>query len=341
MAAPDKLVPNDPRVKHLDATVRGKNYHYMLAEPKGTPVDTVLLVHGFPDLGMGWRYQVPFLVDQGLRVIVPDMIGYGKTDAPESIAEYGIKSICDDLIALVDQVGGTGKPFILGGHDWGGAVVWRLPLWYPERIRAVFSICTPYGGPLPQWIDLADIIALGRLTTFKYQLQFRGPDVESNVQGPVKIRQFLKGMYGGRGPNGEVAFTTEKGILFENLDKVGDPPLLNAEELDFYTERFSRTGMRGPLNWYRSRKVTFDEEAPLAAKGDIKLKLPALFVAASKDGALPPSMSAGMDKSFENLTRGEVDASHWALTQAPAAVNDYIKQWLDKSVFKNTAKASL
>jgi len=36
-------------------------------------------IHGWPDLSMGWRYQIPHLVELGFRVVAPDMMGYGGT----------------------------------------------------------------------------------------------------------------------------------------------------------------------------------------------------------------------------------------------------------------------
>lgn len=36
-------------------------------------------IHGWPDLSMGWRYQIPLLVNLGFRVVAPDMMGYGGT----------------------------------------------------------------------------------------------------------------------------------------------------------------------------------------------------------------------------------------------------------------------
>jgi soluble epoxide hydrolase/lipid-phosphate phosphatase len=36
-------------------------------------------IHGFPDLAMGWRYQIPFLIEEGFRVVAPDTLGYGRT----------------------------------------------------------------------------------------------------------------------------------------------------------------------------------------------------------------------------------------------------------------------
>lgn len=41
------------------------------------------------------------------------------------------------------------------------------------------------------------------------------------------IRQFLNALYGGRGPKGEVGFTVEDGVLFEELPKIGPSPLVN------------------------------------------------------------------------------------------------------------------
>lgn len=40
---------------------------------------TIFLIHGWPDLSIGWRYQIPSLIEYGMRVVVPDMIGYGGT----------------------------------------------------------------------------------------------------------------------------------------------------------------------------------------------------------------------------------------------------------------------
>ena len=42
----------------------------------------VLLLHGFPDSGRLWRYQVPVLAAAGLQVIVPDLRGYGRSGKP-------------------------------------------------------------------------------------------------------------------------------------------------------------------------------------------------------------------------------------------------------------------
>lgn len=221
----DKVAPRDPRIQYKTANLNGITYSYILAEPSGQALNTIFLIHGWPDLSLGWRYQIPLLTSLGLRVIVPDMMGYGGTDAPEDPKFYTFKRAADDLATLVKHIGAS--TIILGGHDWGGAVVYRFAMWYPQLISAVFSVCTPYTPPKTNYVPATV------LPNFKYQLQLKGPDVEGNIVGEEKLRQFLNGMYGGRGPNGEVAFHVSHGCYFDNLPKLGSSRLLAKKSLTF------------------------------------------------------------------------------------------------------------
>lgn len=36
-------------------------------------------LHGWPDLSMGWRNQIPMLLELGFRVVCPDLMGFGGT----------------------------------------------------------------------------------------------------------------------------------------------------------------------------------------------------------------------------------------------------------------------
>lgn len=337
----DKLKPNDPRVQSLTASVRGKTYHYLHGKPTGTQRGTILLVHGWPDLSFGWRYQVPYLLSLGLQVIVPDQIGYGGTDAPQDLAAYSLKSVSDDLAALARQIIDPEEKIFLGGHDWGGMLVWRFAQWHPDLIRGVFSICTPYAPVSPVFVDIPQLVE--RLPNFRYQAQLAGPDVEREIgSDPAKLRAMLAGLYGARGPAGEKAFSTDVGVLFENLDKMGKSPLLNDEEVDFYVKQYARNGIRGPLNWYRTRKINYEEELVLLKDGQQpKVKPPAMIVTASKDDALPPRMAEGMEVFFESLKKGAVEGTHWALWEPCAAeTNEHIGKFVEE-LLASPVKASI
>lgn len=58
------------------------------------------------------------------------------------------------------------------------------------------------------------------------------------------------------------------------------------------------------------------------------IKIPVLFIQATYDSVLKPEMAKNMDALLPNLTRGEVPATHWALTQKPDETNAIIKKWL-------------
>ncbi|KAG9240640.1 epoxide hydrolase [Calycina marina] len=315
----DKISPNDSRVQQRTAVLNGITYSYLLAEPSGTPSNTIFLIHGFPDLSLGWRYQIPVLTSLGLRVIALDMMGYSGTDAPDEIKYYTYKRAADDVATLAKRLGLSS--IILGGHDWGGAIVYRIAMYYPKLISAFFSICTPFQPPKTKYVPASS------MPNFKYQLQFGGPDLEREISGEEKIKQFLNAMYGGRGPKGEPAFHVSHGAYMQNLPILCHTILLSKPELDYYTKRYAIHGMHGPTNWYRNGELNFEDEKQFA-QAKFKFEMPVLFVGGTRDAALPPALSSGMEKWFRSLTRGEVDASHWALWEKPADVNQYLVEWL-------------
>ncbi|KAL2047112.1 hypothetical protein N7G274_001131 [Stereocaulon virgatum] len=321
----------DPRISHCNASLNGKNYHYLLAAPPRGYRATIFLIHGWPDISLGWRYQIPPLLQAGYRVVCPDIMGFGGTDAPpvspppsnEGIEYYSFKRAAEDIKELARQLGT--EQIILGGHDWGGAVVYKVALYHPSLVTHLFSICTPYTAPRSTYIPLQTMIKI--LPNFTYQLQLASGAVESHVKTKAQIKQFLNGMYGGTGPNGEKAFDVRKGVFFENLGVLRKTPLLGEEELEVYAEEFSRNGMSGGVCWYRNREVNFQDELQLTKK---TIDIPVLFVQATKDEALPPAMSEGMEEYVPNMTRKSVATSHWALWEAPEQVNGMIKEWLEK-----------
>ncbi|KAI9733763.1 MAG: hypothetical protein M1818_007177 [Claussenomyces sp. TS43310] len=324
--AHDKLSPNDARAQHKTSTLNGQEYHYLLAEPASQPARaTIFLIHGFPDLAFGWRYTVPALLRLNLRVVVPDMMGYGDSAGPRGLEFYTLKRAADDLAALARAL--DAPEVLLLGHDWGGAIVWRLALWHPELVRGVISVCTPYFAPQKECLSLRQTVEA--LPNFTYQLQLAGPEVQERIQGRDKIRQFLNGVYGGWNEDGaKVGFKTREGVLFDNLPVLGRTKLLSDVELDYYADMFAKKGMEGPLNYYRTRELNWADERVFVGIEGPQIKVPSLLIQATKDDALPPSMSKGMEKHFEDLKIKQVDATHWALWQKPDECNALIEEFL-------------
>jgi soluble epoxide hydrolase/lipid-phosphate phosphatase len=99
---------------HKFCTVNGVRYHYV---DQGRGPLTILLLHGFPDIWWGWRYIIKDLA-RDFRIICPDMIGYGQTDAPVELKRYGFESVSRDLVELMEAAGCKTK-FLVLCHDWG------------------------------------------------------------------------------------------------------------------------------------------------------------------------------------------------------------------------------
>ncbi|KAL8795312.1 MAG: hypothetical protein Q9195_002182 [Heterodermia aff. obscurata] len=271
------------------------------------------------------------LLDAEYQVICPDLMGFGGTAAPkvppESIAYYGFKRAADDIIQLATQLGIS--QFILGGHDWGGAIVYRIALWYPDRVTHVFAICTPYTPPSKDYVPLEKLVKSGRLPNFGYQLHLASGEIEERIKSKEQIKMFLNCLFGGTGPNGERGFYVQEGLRFDELPILKPTKLIDEATLDYYADRYKTNGMHGTLNWYRNREQNFKDELEL---DKTTIDVPVLFVQATRDQALPPAMSEGMEKYVPNLTRKSVEASHWALWEAPEQVNSLIEEWLKKIV---------
>ncbi|SDN89838.1 2-succinyl-6-hydroxy-2,4-cyclohexadiene-1-carboxylate synthase [Bacillus sp. OK048] len=96
---------------------------------KGFPF---LLLHGFTGDASTW---VPFCTVWGKhsRLIIPDIIGHGKTEAPEEIHRYSIEAAAADMIVLLDQLE-IAQIDVLG-YSMGGRLALTIALLYPERVR--------------------------------------------------------------------------------------------------------------------------------------------------------------------------------------------------------------
>uniref|UniRef100_S4RT25 Epoxide hydrolase 2, cytoplasmic n=1 Tax=Petromyzon marinus TaxID=7757 RepID=S4RT25_PETMA len=132
--------------------------------------------------------QIPCLADAGYRVIAFDMIGYGDSSHPQDIEEYSQENICKGILSFLNKLGLPWATFL--GHDWGGVVVWNLAQKFPERLRAVGSINTPFLPTNPSE-NPAEKMAK-KPGVFDYMLYFQKPGVaeaefEKNLERTFKL----------------------------------------------------------------------------------------------------------------------------------------------------------
>ncbi len=152
--------PYEPRYVEVDDAEGGRlRVAYVHAGPDDG--ETVLLMHGEPSWSFLYRSMVPPLVEAGLRVIAPDLVGFGRSDKPALQSDYSYARHVEWMrAALLDELGLTGVTLV--GQDWGGLIGLRLVAENPDRFaRVVVANCgLPTGDhPMPEafraWQDFA------------------------------------------------------------------------------------------------------------------------------------------------------------------------------------------
>ncbi|KAF7355660.1 Epoxide hydrolase hydrolase [Mycena sanguinolenta] len=154
----------------------GHTWAYVDANPQGSPA--ILCLHGFPDLGYGYRHQIGAWARSGFRVIVPDMLGYGGSSAPIDPAQYTTKRLARDLTALLTKLGIARA--VVVGHDWGSFTAGRVALWHPDRVLALVLMSVPYTPPALAPMTIADVAA--RAPNLGYQLFLVSPEAAPTLE---------------------------------------------------------------------------------------------------------------------------------------------------------------
>lgn len=107
---------------------------YVDEGPREAP--PVLLMHGEPSWSFLYRHMIPVLLDAGLRVVAPDLVGFGRSDKPAERSDYTYARHVEWMrAALLDQVGLSEATFV--GQDWGGLVGLRLVAENPEHFARI------------------------------------------------------------------------------------------------------------------------------------------------------------------------------------------------------------
>ncbi len=113
--------------------VDGMRMHYVDEGPRDAPV--VLLLHGEPSWSYLYRYMIPPLRDAGLRVIAPDLIGFGKSDKPTRKSDYSFAQHVAWMKAFIEQL--ALEDLTLFCQDWGSLIGLRVAAENEQRFARI------------------------------------------------------------------------------------------------------------------------------------------------------------------------------------------------------------
>jgi haloalkane dehalogenase len=126
-----KDYPFEPHFKVVDES--GMRMHYVDEGPADAA--PILMLHGEPSWSYLYRSMIPVGVAAGRRVIVPDLIGFGRSSKPTAIGDYSFQRHCDWVQTLIEAL--ELRDITLVCQDWGSLIGLRLLAELEERFAAV------------------------------------------------------------------------------------------------------------------------------------------------------------------------------------------------------------
>ncbi|HEY2445579.1 MAG TPA: alpha/beta hydrolase [Rhizomicrobium sp.] len=289
----------------------------------------VVLCHGFPELAFSWRHQLPALAAACYRAIAPDQRGYGGSSRPAAVGDYDMEHLTGDLAGLLDALGIQKAVFC--GHDWGGSVVWAMPLYHPERVAGVIGVNTPFFARPP-----VDPIAAmrARFGDNMYMVFFQKPGAADAIMAADVGKAFRFFMRRNVVTAADYAKRPQEernlelvAALQSDESQWGGEVLLDPAEMKVFVDTYTRTGFTGGINWYRN--ITRNWE--LSERLEPLVRAPGLMVMAEDDVVLAPAMAEGMERFVPDLEKLLIrNCGHWTQQEKPTETNEAMIGWLKR-----------
>ncbi len=186
--------PFEPHYVEVD----GVRIHYVHEGPRTAA--PVLLLHGEPSWSYLYRKMIPVLLQAGLRVVAPDLVGFGRSDKPARREDYTYQRHVDWMLGFVCTL--DLEDITLVCQDWGGLIGLRLVAEHGHRFARVVAANTflPTGDqPVPPaflaWqkfsqevseLPIGQIIQMGCVTTLP-------PEVIAAYEAPFPDERYKAG----------------------------------------------------------------------------------------------------------------------------------------------------
>ncbi|QIN79460.1 alpha/beta fold hydrolase [Rubrobacter marinus] len=257
----------------------------------------VVLLHGFPQTHRMWRFQIPALVEDGLRVVAPDMRGYNLSEKPKGVEHYGVDGLARDVERLIAERGEQSAAVV--GHDWGGIVAWFAAMRYPERVRRLGILNVPHPSRFMDGLTMPEQL-LRSLYVFFFQL----PRLPEKTLGAGDFAVLRAGF---------------------RRDPVR-PGAISEEDVEHYAEAMARPGaLTATINYYRAL-LRSPRRAQVGLK---KIAAPTLVIWGERDRFLSSKLAEPGPLWVPNLRVERLpDASHWVAEDRPERVNELLLDFL-------------
>lgn len=328
-----------PILENVAKSGRHTSFYLSCGRPGDTPI---IFMHGWPELSISWRHQLPAMAALGFHAIAPDMRGYGRSSVYGRNEDYRQEEIVADMRELIDHLGAEKAIWV--GHDWGAPACWSVAQHMPERCHGVANLCVPY---IPQGLSVETVVPFVDRSVYPeaeypvgqwdYQMYYREnfeaahKTFDANPRAVVKLL-FRAGSAAGKGMPAATSATRRNNGWFGGApipDLPRDESVLTAEDEGRYAEGLIRNGFFGPDSWYMNgpANLAFAD----TVKDQWNLPMPVLFLHAAYDyvcETITSRLAEPMRAHCANLTEAVVDSGHWMAQEKPVQVNANLAKWL-------------
>ncbi|KAL6352145.1 hypothetical protein LRP88_14588 [Fusarium phalaenopsidis] len=294
----------------------------------------LLLLHGFPHTAQLWASVIPWLLTLGLRILVPDLLGYGGTSKPWDVSYFASDAMASDLAEILAAENITSVIPI--GHDWGSFLAHRYYLYYPEQVEAIVVSSSYYQAPIRNPINITELVEerenlIGFPLGYYYEF-FSSPEAASLLSG--NLQSFFSAG-GTENDTMKKTFGYKDGLRnWLMADKRMQLEGFAAEPgfLEDVEAQFRGTGFISPLKWYQAfvNGTHYEVEKHLPESAD-RVGKPLLHISGSKD-ALGPGILYETQESrtaIKDLTTAEVESGHFIPLEKPQEMAKIISDWLE------------
>ena len=266
----------------------------------GSPV---LMLHGFPDHWRLWEPLMLALAPQH-RVMAPDLRGINLSDKPAAVADYAIEALVNDVLALIDHLGGR---CALVGHDWGGMLAWTVAALHPDRVSRLVVFNAPHPCRLAEQLRNSP----AQRVASDYVRRLCAPGAEHHLAEN----------------HCERLWAVRSGGASRAQDSV---------ERAHCERAWSQPGaLKAAVNWYRA----LDFDGALAPGGVAALPslggasghipMPTLVLWGERDGSFPVECLDGLEHWVPHLSlHREPEGGHWLLQEQPVRVAQLLADFL-------------
>ena len=269
----------------------------------------VVLLHGFPEFWLAWRFQIPALAESGFRVVAPDMRGYNLSSRPEGVAAYDIDRLTADVAELVHERGA--QRALLAGHDWGAAVAWATAMNHPETVERLAILNVPHPRRMAQGLRTPR-----QLAKSWYMFFFQLPWLPEQV---VRARRWQ--------------------LLRAGFEHDARPGAYTEADIERYIEAWSQPGApTAMINYYRA--------ALRQTPGRIATRLrpvqaPTLVIWGERDRYLGAELAEPACDDVPNLEAVVrlPNASHWVYHDEPERVSQLLVDFFSPAAVQERSAA--